>query len=122
MKQIVALFAGVGIGIGLALLVGWVWLPVDPYDTTPDVLRSDYKDEYVRLVSLAYQVEGDRETACARLASLDATAPTRPLVEQTERWITQGKVEWMVIPLIRLARDLDAETPAMSQYLQGSVP
>jgi hypothetical protein len=65
MKQIVALFAGVGIGIGLALLVGWVWLPVDPYDTTPDVLRSDYKDEYVRLVSLAYQVEGDRETACA---------------------------------------------------------
>lgn len=122
MKQIVALLAGLGIGIGLALLVGWVLLPAGPYDTTPDVLRSDYKDEYVRLVSLAYQVEGDREAARARLVSLDTAAPTRPLVEQTERWIAQGKVEWMVVPLIRLARDLDVETPAMSQYLQGNVP
>jgi hypothetical protein len=122
MKQIVALLAGLAIGIGLALLVGWVLLPVGPYDTTPDVLRTDYKDEYVRLVSLTYQVEGDLEAARARLAALDALSPTRPLVEQTERWIAQEKVEWMVVPLIRLARDLDAETPAMSQYLQGSVP
>lgn len=122
MKQIVALLAGLGIGLGLALLIGWVALPVGPYDTTPDVLRDDYKEEYVRLVSLTYQVETDREAARARLTALDALSPTRPLVEQTERWIAQGKVEWMVVPLVRLARDLDAETPVMSRYLQGVMP
>ncbi|HNT74018.1 MAG TPA: hypothetical protein PKH77_03245 [Anaerolineae bacterium] len=122
MKQIVALLVGLGIGLGLALLIGWVALPVGPYDTTPDVLRDDYKEEYVRLVSLTYQVETDREAARTRLAALDALSPTRPLVEQAERWIAQGKVEWMVVPLIRLARDLDAETPVMSRYLQGVIP
>lgn len=122
MKQIIALLVGLGIGVGLALLVGWVLLPVGPYDTAPAVLRADYKDEYVRLVSLAYQVEGDREAARARLEALDAADPTRPLVAQTERWIAQDKVEWMVIPLIRLARDLGAETPAMSHYLQRGAP
>lgn len=119
MKQFLALCVGLLAGIGIALLVGWVLFPVGPYDTRPATLRADYHAEYVRLVAIAYQVDGDLETAQARLTQLAPDAPLVALVSQTERWITQNKAERLIIPLIRLARDLGVETPAMTTYLTG---
>lgn len=122
MKQILALFVGIIVGVGVAFLIGWVLFPVGPYDSTPDVLRADYHAEYVRMVAIVYQVDGNLETAQARLRQLSPNAPLTTLITQTERGIAQGKAERLLIPLIRLARNLGVETPAMRDYLARGTP
>jgi len=122
MKNLLWLCLGLVLGIGVALLIGWVLFPVEYDDATPDTLRSDYKDEYIRLISLSYQVDGDLSLAEQRLASLKGEPVTAPLVELTERWIAQARSERLVVPLIHLARDLGAETLVMQQYMQRGVP
>jgi hypothetical protein len=116
------LLAGLALGFGLALLIGWVLFPVEYYDTAPASLRADYKDDYLRIVALAYQVEGDLARARRRLAALNSETPTQPLIDLTERWIAEERAEWLILPLIHLARDMGATTPAMRPYLQRRTP
>ena len=122
MKQVLAWLLGLIVGVVIAILVGWVLFPVDPYDTPPDTLHPDYYAEYVRLIAIAYQVDNDLGVAQTRLGYLSADAPMEILIEQTERWITQDKPERLIIPLIRLARAFGVETPMMMQYLTGDSP
>ena len=122
MKNVIWFIVGLGLGIGLAILIGWVWFPVEIYNTAPDVLRPDYQDEYIRLISVSYQVDGDLTRAQERLGALDNDDPTLPLVELTERWITQERSEKLIMPLIRLARALDVETTVMQQYVARGAP
>ena len=112
----------IALGIGLALLIGWELWPLSPANATPASLRRDYKDDYIRLVAVAYQADGDLRKAQARLAALEAEAPQDPLVELTEYWIKQGKPDWMVLPMVRLARDLGVGTPVMQPYLNRGNP
>jgi hypothetical protein len=107
------------VGVGLGLLVGWVLWPVQYYDTAPADLQADYRDEYVRLVALTYDVTGDLTAARRRLARLDADEPSAPLVDLTERLIDRGAAPEIIRPLAVLARDLGAETPPMAPYLEG---
>ncbi|MBN2003508.1 MAG: hypothetical protein JXA21_09145 [Anaerolineae bacterium] len=122
MKSILIFLGGLLLGLGLAFLIGWQLFPIEYYDTTPAALRSDYKDEYVRLVSLTYQVEGSSQRALWRLEQLNPSAPTDPLVSLTERWIAEYRTERLIVPLVRLARDLGVETPAMTDYMQRGAP
>jgi len=69
------------IGIGLGLLYGWLVNPVKYVDTTPDTLRTDYKTDYVLMVSEAFQSEGDPALAVRRLAMLGET-PSAEMVYQ----------------------------------------
>ena len=122
MKNLLWLLLGFILGVGAALLIGWVLFPVEYANSTPDTLRSDYKDEYIRLISLSYQVDGDLALVEQRLASLGGEPVTKPLVDLTERWIAQARSERLIVPLIHLARDLGAETFAMQQYMQRGAP
>ena len=99
MKRLALFLLGVALGVGLALLIGWEWFPRVEYDAGPAALREDYQEEYIRLVALAYEVDHDSAAAIERLAELNPRAPTR------------------IVPLVALARDLGAETPAMAPYL-----
>lgn len=121
MKRLLWFIVGIALGIGLALIIGWGLLPVQRADSSPAMLRRDYQEEYLRLIAAAYQVDGDLNLAQQRLATLrpDATAF---LVEVTERWITQGKSDAILIPLAQLARDLGVSTPAMQPYLKRGRP
>ncbi len=111
------LIAGLGIGIGLGLWIGWGLLPLNVAEGTPLTLRRDYRNEYLFLTAMAYQVEGDREQALTRLSALDSEAPVAPLVALTELQIAQQASRPLVTILARLAQDLDAATPAMAPYL-----
>ena len=62
-------------GIGLGLLVGWVVAPVKYIDTTPDLLRADYKADYVLMVAETYQADGNLGQVMQRLAVLDKRPP-----------------------------------------------
>lgn len=108
---------GLVLGVLLALLVGWVLIPMPRYTGGPEIMRTDYQYEYIRLVAVSYAVNGDLDLARARLRALNEESPTAPLVALTERWIDDGRTVELIAPLAQLARDLDAATPAMAPYL-----
>ncbi|MGC9350001.1 MAG: hypothetical protein ACP5JG_17815 [Anaerolineae bacterium] len=121
MKRLLVFLLGVALGVGLALLIGWRIMPIRSSAVTPASLRADYRDEYLRLVSVAYIANGDLPRAEQRLRALGQEPFTAPLVALVERWIAEERSADLIEPLVRLARDLDATTPAMAPYLTGDV-
>ena len=63
------------IGIALGLVYGWVIAPVEYIDVTPNILRQDYRADYVLMVAEANQNEQDPATAARRLAMLGSESP-----------------------------------------------
>jgi hypothetical protein len=65
------------IGIALGLVYGWVIAPVEYIDVTPNILREDYRTDYVLMVAEAHQNEQDPEIAARRLAILGSESPAQ---------------------------------------------
>jgi hypothetical protein len=63
------------LGIALGLVYGWVIDPIEYTDVPPNILRVDYRADYVLMVAEAYQKEADSETAARRLAVLGGESP-----------------------------------------------
>jgi hypothetical protein len=74
-----------GIGIGLGLLVTWVLVPLDFKNADPAALRSALKEEYVRMISLAYEADGDVALAQRRIAALQLANPAQTFTDLIER-------------------------------------
>lgn len=75
-KRTIALVAALALGIALGLLYGWVIEPVEFTDVTPDLLREDYRTDYVLMAAEAYQNDFNSEAAAKRLAVLGSAAPS----------------------------------------------
>ena len=65
------------IGITLGLIYGWVIQPVEYTDVTPNILRADFRADYVLMVAEAHQSEQDSETSARRLAILGSESPVQ---------------------------------------------
>ena len=65
------------IGIALGLIYGWAIQPVEYTDVTPNILRADYRADYVLMVAEAHQSEHDPETSARRLAILGSEPPAQ---------------------------------------------
>lgn len=65
------------IGVTLGLIYGWVIQPVEYTDVTPNILRADYRADYVLMVAEAHQSEQDPETSARRLAILGSESPAQ---------------------------------------------
>jgi hypothetical protein len=63
------------IGIALGLIYGWVIDPIEYTDIPPNILREDYRVDYVLMVAEAYQTDFNPETAARRLAILGSESP-----------------------------------------------
>lgn len=63
------------LGLALGLVYGWSIDPVQYTDITPDVLRIDYRTDYVLMVAEAYRAEGDPALAAQRLAVFGSEPP-----------------------------------------------
>ena len=63
------------IGIALGLAYGWVISPVTYTDITPELLRADFRTDYVLMVAEAYRSEQDPEIATRKLAILGSEQP-----------------------------------------------
>jgi hypothetical protein len=72
------------LGIALGLVYGWVVSPVEYTDVTPDILRQDYRTDYVLLVAEAYQSEQDPGNAARRLAMLGSEPPDELVADALE--------------------------------------
>ncbi len=58
------------VGLVIGLVIAWVWWPVQFTNADPSDLRQVYKDDYVRMISAAYQIDGNLAKAKRRLAQL----------------------------------------------------
>ena len=67
-KPAVAAVLGVIAGLALGLIFGWVIWPVQWTDATPEVLRADLQEDYMRMAIDSFRVNGDQILAIQRIA------------------------------------------------------
>jgi hypothetical protein len=72
-RIVIALVAGAAVG----LIYGWIIDPVEYTDAAPNILRQDYRTDYVLMVAEAYQSEQDPVIAAQRLAILGSEPPAK---------------------------------------------
>lgn len=79
-KRIAWFFIMIVLGIAAGLVYGWVINPVKYEDTSPAMLRSDYKADYVLMVAEIYHADQNLEQAARRLSTIDSLPPSRVVV------------------------------------------
>ena len=67
------------LGITLGLVITWVLWPVQFTNADAVDLRQSHKDDYVRMISGAYQVDGDLVSAQERLRKIGIANPARTI-------------------------------------------
>lgn len=73
----VVLVLGVVLGLLLGLIIGWGLWPVQWTDGTPEVLREDLQEDYLRMTIESFNRTGDMDTAVRRWEDLgEAAGPT----------------------------------------------
>jgi hypothetical protein len=70
----VALILGVVLGLIMGLILGWGIWPVQWTDGTPEVLRADLQEDYLRMAIESFDRTGDVNTAASRWDNLGAAA------------------------------------------------
>jgi hypothetical protein len=65
------------LGIALGVIYGWGIDPIEYTDVTPDIMRADYRADYVLMVAEAHKNEQDSEISARRLAILGSEAPAQ---------------------------------------------
>lgn len=74
-SKIITILIALVLGIGLGLAYGWVIDPVEYTDVTPELLREDYRVDFVLMTAEAYQNDFNPEAAVRRLALLGSEPP-----------------------------------------------
>src|SRR5215212_7586271 len=76
------LIVGVILGLVLGLIIGWGIWPVQWTDATPEVLRADLQEDYLRMAMESLSRTGDQQTALRRWNDLgEAALPTLSRVQ-----------------------------------------
>ncbi len=65
------------IGVATGLIYGWVIDPVQYTDAPPNILRKDYRADYVLMAAEIYNSERDTKSAARRLAMLGSESPAQ---------------------------------------------
>jgi len=85
-----ALFALL-LGLGLGLAYAWAIAPLQLTDSSPSLLRSDFKDQFRSAIAAAYSATGNLPRAQARLALVGDSDPVEALNAQAQREIANGQ-------------------------------
>lgn len=75
-SNIIKVIIALAIGMALGLIYGWAIDPIEYVDVTPNILREDYRVDYVLMTAEAYQNDFDSDTAARRLAILGSESPS----------------------------------------------
>jgi hypothetical protein len=84
------LLTGLIIGVVLGVLYTRYLQPVEYIDTSPALLRQDFKDQYRLLIAAAYTANGDLVRGKARLELLKDPDVFRALSEQAQRTLAEN--------------------------------
>ncbi|NOH04145.1 MAG: hypothetical protein HND47_20315 [Chloroflexi bacterium] len=74
-SNLIKIAAALILGAALGLVYGWALDPVEYTDVPPNILREDYRVDYVLMVAEAYRRDFDAETAARRIAVLGGRIP-----------------------------------------------
>ena len=85
------LILGVVLGLVLGLIIGWGLWPVTYTDTTPEILRSDLQEDYLRMTIESYERTGDQQTALKRWSDLGTAA--LPTLQRIQPGLDPGVVQ-----------------------------
>lgn len=94
------------IGFALGLLYAWEISPIRYFDTTPNTLRSDFKDQFRIAIAASYASTHDLGRAKARLALLGDSDSSQALTAQSQRMLAAGESIDVVQQMAQLATDL----------------
>ncbi|MCP4538901.1 MAG: AtpZ/AtpI family protein [Chloroflexi bacterium] len=118
-KWVMRIALSVAVGLALGFAIGWWLWPVEYTNTAPNVLRRDYRDDYILMVATAYEIEGrDVEKAQKRLELLDPVDPTIPVIELAERLVAVGGSVEDITRLDRLAQALGSLPSTLTPYME----
>lgn len=117
-----ALIVGLVLGLTLGLVYSWLIDPVRLYNTTPPLLRMDYRHEWIRMTALGYVADGDMDRAIARLKGLRREDIQDALAAMIEAYAAYGQPAGTMRKLSQLARQFGVDTPAMRIYLETPAP
>ncbi len=118
-RALLVFLAGIVLGAGLGLYLGWVAVPVRLVDVVPGDLEAPYQEDYLRLIAATYQMDGNQALAQSRVLSLNRS--------DWRGWILQEAVDAVLTDpagletrqLVLLADALGIESPAFAPYLGG---
>lgn len=114
--------AGLALGAGLGLFLGWVAWPIQFTNADPTVLEESYQRDYTVMIASAYALDGDLALARQRLASLGKPDDEEWLVQVTVDHIVGRQDDAEITHLVRLAAALGRVTPVMEPYLAAGAP
>lgn len=83
-KPAIAATLGAIAGLVVGLLIGWVFWPVQWTNATPEVLRSDLQEDYLRMAIDSFRVNGNQDLAVQRWDNLGTSAAATYLSVQED--------------------------------------
>jgi hypothetical protein len=117
MRKLLQALIGLGLGLSLGLFIGWYVWPVNFTETSPAILRQDWKDEAIWMAAQAFAYDRDLEAAQARLAPLGTTDVGQLVLDRAERAIDQKFPPVQITYLARLAAAFGARSARLDPYL-----
>jgi hypothetical protein len=123
------LILGVILGLALGLIIGWGIWPATYTDTTPEILRTDLQEDYLRMAMESYSQTGDQQTALKRWNDLGTAAqPTlqrlQPSIDPTLFQQFAAAVQAPVVPPVGAGTPTtpaDAGTGLSTAVILGSL-
>ena len=79
------LLTAIVLGIGIGLVYSWIISPIEYVDTSPVSLREGYKDQYRKMIAMAYAATGNLARAKDRLELLGDENTAVFLVSQAQQ-------------------------------------
>src|SRR5438105_12755911 len=87
---LILLLAGLAVGVGAGLYIGWVAAPVQYVDTAPASLQRGFKDDDILMIATAYAGDGDLQAARAQLSQLGFSDPAAAVSATAQRLAASG--------------------------------
>lgn len=113
------------LGLGAGLAYAWVISPLNLTNSSPDLLRADFKDQYRSLIAASYTATGNLPRAQARLSLLGDEDPIEALNAQAQRATASGMFEQadqLAVLAFALANGADASSSVFAPATQNGEP
>jgi len=98
------------LGFGIGLVYAWLLSPVQFVDAGPDMLASEFKDDFRVAIASAFAANGDLDRARARLVLLGEENSAETLTAQAQRMLAAGESFESIQNVARLAAALQGQS------------
>lgn len=119
--RLLTAFLALLLGLGAGLAYAWVLSPLNLTSSSPDLLRTDFKDQYRSVIAASYAATGNLPRAQARLSLLGDENVIEALNAQAQRVTASGEFT-QADQLAVLAFALENGTEAQPPFVMPPTP